>query len=208
MSGITYDSGHPSRDPDNSLTQNHFIDSVNPVYAPSVVHRNVLGSQLPGWFFQLPFLDLGFYFLLLQHGRIKYLPDVMCVYRIHQAGAYQGNSEYNNLKKFVLFFRTLQQHIPHLNVRRLRLVICRFSLRLLNANLKKNNMEEARKNIVTLREHRFEGIIQHERLLFRTIILLLLKLPLMVFSQSRSKNKDLKQAASGLFLFCLERGSW
>jgi glycosyltransferase involved in cell wall biosynthesis len=205
MLGNSYDSGHPSRASDDTLTQDHFVDSVNPVYAPSVVHRNVLGSVLPPWFFQLPFPDLGFYFLFLQHGKIQYLPEVMSVYRIHKAGAYQGNSVYNNLNKFVLFFQTVLRNLELTGTHKIRHVICKFSLRLLHANLKSGNLEEARKNLAALREYRFEGILDHEWLLLRTVLLMLFKFPLMVMGTSRAKNKALKGVASGLLFFCLER---
>jgi glycosyltransferase involved in cell wall biosynthesis len=189
VSHTSSESGHPNRRPDvDVLTQDDFLDSINPVYTPSVVHRNILGKELPDWFYHLPFPDLGFYFLLLQHGNVKYLSEAMCVYRIHKMGAFQGNSSYNNLNKFVVFFQTLFLNMEIRSRAKVSAAICRFSLCVLYINLRNGNFQETKKNLASLRKHRFERIITQEWLLLKTITLLCLKFPLMAFLAYRQKN--------------------
>ncbi|MEJ7912100.1 MAG: glycosyltransferase [Chitinophagaceae bacterium] len=186
ISNTLYESGDPLMGADSILTEDHFLDAINPVYTPSVVHRNILSKELPSWFFKLPFPDLGFYFLLLQHGKIKFLSENMGAYRIHRAGAFQGNSHYNNVNKFIVFFETFFAHAAGSNKNKVSLAICKLSLQALFTNLKNGNYLEVKKNLSSLRYHRFRGIIRHEWLLVRSALLLVFKYPFMVIRASGS----------------------
>jgi glycosyltransferase involved in cell wall biosynthesis len=93
---------------DFSLSLSHFC-SHNPVSACSVVYRNVLPEKLPDWFFELPFPDLAFYFLLTEKGKIQYLDEVMGVYRLHENGAWSGNNKYDNYRKLTRFYSEINR---------------------------------------------------------------------------------------------------
>ncbi|UOG77604.1 glycosyltransferase (plasmid) [Hymenobacter tibetensis] len=103
--GSETDSGDPAyKELDNTLATKHLIYIYNPVYALSVVHRNVLGDALPDWLFTLPYPDWGFYLALSQYGNAKYLPQPMGVYRIHKGGAYSGQTFNHNASQIIKFF--------------------------------------------------------------------------------------------------------
>lgn len=106
--GSRVESGDPEyKGPDNTLYTNHFIHIYNPVYALSVVHRNVLNAHSLNWIFTLPYPDWGFYLALLQHGQAKYMSQLMGIYRIHKDGAYSGQSfDYNGNQIINLFTLT------------------------------------------------------------------------------------------------------
>lgn len=95
----------------NTLFIEHILHNHNQVFALSVVYRNVLPEKLPDWFYQLPFPDWGFYTLLVAHGKIKYFPDIMGVYRIHKAGSYSGLSQQEKFNQMITFFNLLKSKL-------------------------------------------------------------------------------------------------
>jgi glycosyltransferase involved in cell wall biosynthesis len=113
-----------SKDPlmaseDDTLSVSDFIKINNPVHSLSVVHRNIPTENLPAWLFNLPYPDLGFYFVLCKYGKAKFLRDVMGTYRIHDNGAYSGQSDYYNFTKALSFFNTIKKiesrsHLPEI----------------------------------------------------------------------------------------------
>ena len=60
----------------------------NIMHTPSVVYRNGLIGGFPEWFHESPVGDYVLHMLNARHGKIKYLPDVMAVYRIHAEGSW------------------------------------------------------------------------------------------------------------------------
>ena len=114
-----------SRDPlmerdDDTLSFRDFIRINNPVHALSVVHRNILSEYLPSWVFSLPYPDLGLYFVFCGYGEAKFMRDVMGTYRIHDNGAYSGESRYHNLNKALFFFKLIKkviskEYVPDVN---------------------------------------------------------------------------------------------
>ncbi|WP_194778167.1 glycosyltransferase family 2 protein [Pararhodonellum marinum] len=89
------------------------IGNQNPFYAPSIVHRNILGSKLPDWIFSLPFLDLGIYFLLNEKGKMHYVDEVWATYRIHKNGNWSSLDNFEKSNAFRLFFDAILKHIDH-----------------------------------------------------------------------------------------------
>lgn len=109
-----------SRNADNSLEADHFLEGVNPIITSSVMNRNVLGETLPEWYYELPFPDYGYYFLLLQYGKIHYSPEVMSIYRVHERGSWSGESYKNQYHNMIEFYRQIQHHLPHLNTKKIK----------------------------------------------------------------------------------------
>ena len=64
----------------DDLTKGNFLNTV------SVVYRNGLFKDFPSWFSESPVGDYVLHMLNAQFGKIKYLPDVMAVYRRHGKG--------------------------------------------------------------------------------------------------------------------------
>jgi len=145
----------PSNDPlsiesDNNLSTKHFIQIYNPVYALSVVHRNVLGSNLPHWLLALPYPDWGFYLALSQHGAAKYFPEAMGVYRIHKAGAYSGQSFNYNANQIINFFTLIKSAFGKEFSSAIEGVLHYYRNELFRRNLKQLHLREAAKHGLSL----------------------------------------------------------
>lgn len=136
------------------LTLDDFISDINPVDTLSVVMRNVLGQSLPNWYYQLPFPDLGIYFLLLQQGKAKYLNETMGVYRVHGGGAWSGASEYNNHEKHIRFFESIKKNLPSTNSRKLDAAILTYARFCFKNDIRKLRFKDAYKHWKTMNRHK------------------------------------------------------
>ena len=61
------------------------------IYTASCVYRNGLINKLPDWFYKSPAGDYLLHMLHAQYGKIKCLPDIMGVYRVHRGGTWSNN---------------------------------------------------------------------------------------------------------------------
>lgn len=64
------------------LARGNYIQTV------SCVYRNGLFGEFPDWFHTLKLGDWILHLLNAQHGKIKFIDDVMAVYRVHKGGAW------------------------------------------------------------------------------------------------------------------------
>jgi len=135
------------RNPDNSLEIDHFLETTNPVITSSVMYRNVLGESLPEWYYNLPFPDYSFYFLLLKYGKIQYSPEVMSVYRIHKGGVWSGDAYKSQYRNMIDFYSQLQVHIPYLNRKKVEQSKAYYHYLLLLLFIKEGNISGAKKNL-------------------------------------------------------------
>ena len=87
----------------------------------SPMFRRETISPLPPWYFDLPWGDWSLYFLAAQHGALRYLPDVMGVYRIHSAGMYSRLSRLEALERRTDFYAGLVVAPEHEPARRRKL---------------------------------------------------------------------------------------
>jgi hypothetical protein len=71
----------------------------------SPLFRRAAISPLPSWYFELPWGDWPLYFMAAEHGALRYLPEVMGVYRIHGAGMYSRLSRLEALEARTDFYR-------------------------------------------------------------------------------------------------------
>jgi glycosyltransferase involved in cell wall biosynthesis len=138
----------------STLTVDDFVSPINPVDTLSVVMRNVLGPSLPDWYYQLPFPDLGIYFLLLQHGKAKYLNETMGVYRVHGGGAWSGASEYSNQEKHIRFFQSIKKNLPYINLEKLDEAIANYARFCFTSDIRKLKLMDAYKHWKTMLRHR------------------------------------------------------
>ena len=67
---------------DDLLTKGNFLAT-----ASVIIRANAIG-EIPDWFIGLPFGDYPLYLLASQFGKIRYLTDIMGVYRIHKGGVH------------------------------------------------------------------------------------------------------------------------
>ena len=89
-----------------------FIQGPTAVTA-SVVYRRGLFDDLPSWLGTLPASDLALNLLNLQHGPYGFIPEPMCVYRVHGGGVWSGKSQSQRLKGDEAMLRTIELHFPH-----------------------------------------------------------------------------------------------
>jgi len=109
-----------SRNPDNTLDVDHFLEGTNPIITSSVMNRNVLGATLPEWYFELPFPDYSYYFLLMQYGKVQYSSEVMSAYRVHEKGSWSGESEKIQYQNMIDFYSQIHRHLAYLNPKKIR----------------------------------------------------------------------------------------
>lgn len=62
------------------------LAEMNLMQTPSVVFRNGLFKNFPVWFNESPVGDYIMHLLNAKNGLIKYLPEIMAVYRVHDTG--------------------------------------------------------------------------------------------------------------------------
>ena len=62
----------------------------------SVMFRNGVVGEFPGWYFDSPLGDYPLYILNAQYGNIGYLNEIMAVYRRHSQGIHGGTPRINN----------------------------------------------------------------------------------------------------------------
>ena len=84
----------------------------------SPVFRRASIAPLPAWYFALPWGDWPLYFIAAGHGAVRYLPDLMGVYRIHSAGMYSGLSRLEALESRTAFYDGLRVEPEHETERR------------------------------------------------------------------------------------------
>lgn len=72
--------------PADTTTLNDLIKYGNYIHTPSVLFRNGLIKEFPEWYKDVPIGDYPLYILLAQYGKIKFINEVMAVYRVHKGG--------------------------------------------------------------------------------------------------------------------------
>ncbi len=90
-----------------------FGDFLLPIYTVvstgSIVLRNML-PVWPAWLFTVKPIDFPLVVLYAELGKVKLLPDVMGVYRIHQGGIWSGTPRHLNILSFLRMYEQLWQH--------------------------------------------------------------------------------------------------
>ncbi|GAB2459608.1 glycosyl transferase [Hymenobacter qilianensis] len=131
---------------DNTFSTEHFLQVYNPVYTSSVLHRNVVGHPLPEWLLSLPFTDWGFYLILCKYGKGKYFSETMSIYRVHQRGAYSGQTDYNQILQIISFFKLIRNAEFSQYNKYTKKVIQYYRYRLYEIDLKNRDFVNAIKN--------------------------------------------------------------
>ena len=101
-------------------TYDDLLEHYNFITTASVVVRKNFNT-IPQWIFKLPVGDLGLYLLTCKTAKIKCLPDITTVYRIHNQGIWSSLSQIKQFEIYLLFYQaifaeltTRQQEIVHL----------------------------------------------------------------------------------------------
>jgi glycosyltransferase involved in cell wall biosynthesis len=93
-------------------TKNLLIKRGARFCTPSVVFRKEVVQPLPSWFEQCHVGDFPLMFLALEKGKIGYLEDAMCVYRLSSDGSWSESNmslknRYSNFEKMVYLNRVI-----------------------------------------------------------------------------------------------------
>lgn len=62
----------------------------NYIHTNACFFRNVLGEDLEAWLKELPFQDWALHIYLARFGKVRYLDEVMSVWRVHPSGNWNG----------------------------------------------------------------------------------------------------------------------
>lgn len=77
----------------------------------SVVFRNKLIESLPSWYYNLKMGDWALHLLNSEHGKIKYINEVMAVHRIHDGGVWSGKKHSENIKDIINTYDIFNMHL-------------------------------------------------------------------------------------------------
>lgn len=85
----------------------------NYIHTPSVLYRNCLPKDLPEFFNSIPVGDYPLHLLMAEHGKIKYFPEKMAVYRVHHGGHWSMQDDYVKKNKWLIVIDTLLEYFQH-----------------------------------------------------------------------------------------------
>lgn len=108
---------HLSNPPDQKeVTTIEDLAHGNYIYTASCVFRNGLIGEFPGWYSKCPIGDYPLHMLNARSGKIRYLPDIMGVYRVHLGGIWENKDMVYRMSKWVeLMDRMKDQFSPEIN---------------------------------------------------------------------------------------------
>lgn len=78
--------------------------------SPSFVFRNYSDFSLPDWFYHCKYGDLPFMLLLSLKGNIKYIDEIMAVYRLHNTGMTTLHKSYDKIMIMVYIYASFDIH--------------------------------------------------------------------------------------------------
>lgn len=93
----------------------------NFIHTPSVIFRNNLFKEFPAWYKDSPVGDYVLHMLNAAHGKIKYLPDAMAVYRRHANGIWSMKSQLDQSIGWVWMLEKLAGQFQGSNIEKILL---------------------------------------------------------------------------------------
>ncbi|MBV6485345.1 MAG: hypothetical protein KFKLKKLM_01906 [Flavobacteriales bacterium] len=103
----------PDISADGVYLYDDLLEHYNFITTASVLFRKNF-NDIPSWIYQLPYGDMGLYCLVSKNAKIKCLPEISSVYRIHDKGMWSGIDELkkveNQLKFYQVIFNQLTSH--------------------------------------------------------------------------------------------------
>jgi len=111
---INYDDGreaHLSNSPDQKdVTTIEDLAHGNYIYTASCVFRNGLIKKFPDWYNSSPVGDYVLHMLNAQYGKIKFIPDVMGIYRVYKAGIWENTDYIIRIEKWVELLELMKNY--------------------------------------------------------------------------------------------------
>jgi glycosyltransferase involved in cell wall biosynthesis len=99
----------------------------------SVMFRNHLFADFPGWFWHVPAGDLPLHVLNAEHGDIGYIDEVMAVHRIHPGGVWSHRSSLLRLQDRLIIHQYLKNHLGKNHTDRMNDTLATIHLKLIRA---------------------------------------------------------------------------
>lgn len=98
---------HPvPESPTGFYTFEDLFGPFNFLTTASVMYRNDF-KKMPDWFYELPYGDMGLYYMLLQRGTMACLPEFMSIYRVHTGGIWSGRKKWDLYSDEFRFYEIL-----------------------------------------------------------------------------------------------------
>lgn len=88
----------------------------NYIHTPSVVFRNVI--TIPSQFYDSPIGDFFLYMLVAEHGKIKYMPETMCIYR-HGVGFFSEQKGMDISLNVIRFYSCLLAYLKDDSIKKI-----------------------------------------------------------------------------------------
>lgn len=102
---IPYNSPHhPPVLTTDKLLEGNWVPGCSPVIRADLV------SQLPPWFYAAPWGDWPLYLLATETGTVRYIDEMLGVYRIHRGGAWSGLTAEAQAAQLISFFEMLKPY--------------------------------------------------------------------------------------------------
>lgn len=94
---------------DKDVFDIHDLAAGNFMHTPSVMCRAIPVSELPPYFRDLHVGDVVMHMYAAKKGKIKFLPEIMAVYRIHQGSTWSAKSEVFVYEKIAEYLEYLKK---------------------------------------------------------------------------------------------------
>ncbi len=85
------------------------IIDENNIATASIMYKNSI-EEIPKYWKETSKGDYALMVAITEQGKIKYLPEVMSVYRVHDGGVWSSRSEMYKAKEDIKFYNLLQEH--------------------------------------------------------------------------------------------------
>jgi glycosyltransferase involved in cell wall biosynthesis len=99
---------HSNKQPD--VTTFEDLAEINYIPTVSCVFRNNLFKEFPIWFNDMPLGDWILHLLNAQFGKIKYFNEVMAVYRVHDTGLWNRQTEERKYFNWIKVMKKCREH--------------------------------------------------------------------------------------------------
>jgi glycosyltransferase involved in cell wall biosynthesis len=96
--------------PDNYESIHTLARKGNYIHTPTVVFRNIIRS-FPKGFIHSPICDYFLYMILAQNGKLKYIDNIMSVYR-YGSGLHSTKNELDRIKATIKLFELMKIYFP------------------------------------------------------------------------------------------------
>jgi glycosyltransferase involved in cell wall biosynthesis len=113
----------------------------NYIYTASCIFRKNF-SEMPDWFNQCPVGDYPLHLLNAQYGKIKFINELMGVYRVHKGGVWGNTNVFHQREQWVKMIELIRDKFNNDTKKNLNKSLCNNSFKLAKYYLRSNNYEK------------------------------------------------------------------